>query len=162
MMHLGVIGIGNDTRGDDAIGLVVARCLQHDTPEGVTVQEVHGEGLSVLERWQGADAIILIDASHSGAAPGTIHRLEPLTQPLPRDLFPCSTHAFGVVEAIELARVLGQLPPHLVVYGIEASQFDIGSDLSEGVRQAVPEVVRQVQRDIQELQRQEMGENRYA
>ena len=162
MVDIGVMGIGNDARGDDAIGLVVARRLQHDTPEGVTVQEVHGPGLSLLDRWQGAGAIILIDASYSGSAPGTIHRLEPLTQPIPSGLFPCSTHAFGVVETIELARVLEQLPPHLVVYGIEAMQFDIGSELSEGVRQAVPEVVRRVRQDIRELQMKEAGDNHYA
>jgi hypothetical protein len=38
--------IGHDTRGDDAVGVVVARRLQHDTPEGATEPEIHGEGLS--------------------------------------------------------------------------------------------------------------------
>lgn len=45
-MVSGVSVIGNDTRGDDAVGLVVARRLQHDMPVGVTEPEVHGEGLS--------------------------------------------------------------------------------------------------------------------
>ena len=162
MVHISVIGIGNEARGDDAVGLVVARRLQPGTPEGVAIQEVHGEGSQLLDRWQGADAVILIDASSSGVAPGTIHRLTPLMQPIPSGLFPCSTHSFGVAEAIELARVLQQLPPRLVVYGIEGIQFDIGRELSAAVRQAVPDVVQQVRQDIQCFQMQGKGDQRYA
>lgn len=162
MVHISVIGIGNDARGDDAVGLVVARHLHHDMPEGVTVQEVHGEGSRLLDRWQGADAVILIDASYAGVAPGTIHRLEPLTQPIPRGLFPCSTHAFGVVEAIELARVLRQLPPHLVLYGIEGMQFDVGSALSAETLQAVSDVVQQVRQDIVVFQKRGKRDHRHA
>lgn len=156
------MGIGNEARGDDAVGLVVARYLRRDIQDRVTVQEVRGEGIDLLDRWQSADAVIVIDASCSGAVPGTIHRLEPLTQTIPHGLFPCSTHAFGVAEAIELARVLQQLPPHLVVYGIEGAQFDIGSELSAAVLQAIPGVVRQVRQDIAAFQTQEMGDEGHA
>ncbi len=161
MFQLLVIGIGNDARGDDAVGLWVTRRLQPDTPAGVRVQEIQGEASRLLDQWVGSDAVILIDASASGTAPGTIHRLEPLTQPIPNGLFPCSTHAFGVVQAIELARVLQQLPPCLIVYGIEGKQFDIGSELSGEVLQAVPDVVQHVQQDIQRLLMQER-DHRYA
>ncbi|ETW96620.1 MAG: hypothetical protein ETSY1_25835 [Candidatus Entotheonella factor] len=157
MVRISVIGIGNDARGDDAVGLEVVRRLPHDMPQGVTVQEICGEGLSLLDRWQGADAVIVIDASYSGAAPGSIHRLEPLTQPIPQALYLCSTHAFGVGEAIELARALQQLPSHLVVYGIEGMQFDHGSELSADVRRAVPDVLQQVQRDITAFRMPDQG-----
>lgn len=150
-MRISVIGIGNETRGDDAAGLVVARRLHHEVSDMIDVQEVHGEGISLLDQWREADAAILIDACASGAAPGTIHRIEPLSQPLPSGLFPCSTHAFGVAEAIELARVLQMLPPHLVVYGIEGKQFEVGCELSAEVLGAVSSVVQQVQQDINAL-----------
>ena len=162
MVRISVIGIGNESRGDDAVGLVVVRRLLTDLPEGVTVQEIHGEGSRLLDRWQGSEAVILIDASTSGAAPGTIYRLEPLAQPTPIDLFPCSTHAFGVAEAIELARVLQQLPPQLVVYGIEGAQFDTGRELSADVCQAVPNVVHQVRKEIRRFQMPERGDHHYA
>lgn len=161
-MRISVIGIGNEMRGDDAVGLVVARRLRHATPQGVTIREIVGEGLSLLDRWRDMDAAILIDASYSGAEPGTIHRLEPLTQPLPKELFLCSTHAFGVGDAIELARTLHQLPPELVVYGIEGRFFEMGRELSAEVQRAVPEVLRQVRRDIAGFQSQKRGEHQYA
>lgn len=162
VIRIGVMGIGNEARGDDAAGLMVARHLRNEMPDSVTVQEVRGEGIDLLDRWQNADAVILIDASCSGAAPGTIHRLDPLTQTLPHGLFPCSTHAFGVAEAIELARVLQQLPSRLVVYGIEGAQFDIGSEMSAAVLQAVPHVVQQVRQDIATFWAQERGEDSHA
>lgn len=162
MIRISVIGIGNDARGDDAVGLEVVRRLQHDTPAGVNVEAIRGEGISLLDRWQETDAIIVIDASYSGAAPGSIHRLEPLTQPIPKALYLCSTHAFGVGEAIELARALQRLPSHLVVYGIEGKQFDIGSELSADVRRAVPDVIRRVQQDIVTFQTQAMGADGHA
>ena len=67
-----------------------------------------------------------------------------------------------MVEAIELARVLQQLPPCLVVYGIEGMQFDIGRELSAAVRQAVPDVVQQVRQDIQTCQTQGKGDQHHA
>lgn len=162
MAHIRVIGIGNDARGDDAVGLVVARQLQPSAPEGVTVQEICGDGMSLLDQWSGADAVILIDATYSGAIPGSIHRLKPLVQPMPKELYLCSTHAFGVGQAIELARALQQLPPHLVVYGIEGAQFEMGDEMSEDVQQAIPEVVRQARRDIATFQSQTIGDWHHA
>jgi hydrogenase maturation protease len=51
----------------------------------------------------------------TGAAPGTIRRLDAIAQPFPKGAFRRSTHAFGVAEAIELSRAMGELPKSLVV-----------------------------------------------
>ena len=155
MARICVIGVGNESRGDDAVGLEVARRLHRLRLPGVTVQEMGGDLSSLLDRWQDADAVILIDASAADAAPGAIVRLEPLTQPIPKGVFPCSTHAFGVVEAIELARALQQLPPYLTVYGIEGKQFNMGGELSAEVLQKIPEIVCRVKDEIIALQAQQ-------
>jgi hydrogenase maturation protease len=146
-----VIGIGNAYRGDDAVGPVVARCLQGKLQERerVTVLTVSGDGTDLLASWKKAEVVVLIDAVQSGARPGTVHRIEAGERPLPRTFSRCSTHTFGVAEAVELARTLHQLPPHLIVYGIEGKAFKVGTGLSAAVMQAVPEVVAHVQRDLQ-------------
>jgi DNA-binding transcriptional LysR family regulator len=64
-------------------------------------------------------------------------------QPLPKSGFRCSTHAFGVAEAIELGRGLGNLPQYLVVYGIEGKNFAAGVGLSAEVEEVTGEAVRQ-------------------
>ena len=58
-------------------------------------------------------------------------------QPLPAHFAHTSTHAFGVAEAIELARALRQLPSSLVVYGVEGTTFEPGMCLSTAVAERV-------------------------
>jgi hydrogenase maturation protease len=124
-----IIGIGNEYRGDDAVGLIVVRRLKERLAGSPTVLEQSGDGAALMEAWQGAEKVIIIDAVMSGAAPGTIHRFDASAQPLPKDAFRCSTHAFGVAEAIELSRALSELPQSLVVYGIEGKNFAAGVGL---------------------------------
>jgi hydrogenase maturation protease len=101
------------------------------------------EGAALLEAWQGHAVVFLVDAAESGAAPGTIHRMDARARQIPRRLFHCSTHAFSVAEAVELARALDQLP-HLVLYGIEGKDFGAGAGLSAEVEQAAVEVTARV------------------
>ncbi len=42
----------------------------------IAVYEHEGESLGLLDIWQGADAVVLVDAIRSGARPGTIHRID--------------------------------------------------------------------------------------
>jgi hydrogenase maturation protease len=51
------------------------------------------------------------------------------------------THAFGLATAVELARVLGQLPKRLTVVGIEAASFAQGTTLSPEVAASVDDAV---------------------
>ncbi|KPK46959.1 MAG: hydrogenase maturation protease [Dehalococcoidia bacterium SM23_28_2] len=143
-----IIGLGNQYRRDDAVGLTVARYLKEQVPKHVRVLEASSEGASLMESWKDADAVILIDAVHSGAEPGTLHRLDAHTQPMPSEFSHCSTHAFSAAEAIELARALGQLPPRLVVYGVEGKTFESGLGLSLEVEKAVQKVVERVLGDL--------------
>jgi hydrogenase maturation protease len=143
-----IIGLGNQYRRDDAAGLVAARRLKEAAPAHVRVLEESGEGTALMESWQGADSVILIDALDSGAKPGTVRRLDAHREPIPTGFFHYSTHAFGVAEAIELARVLGQLPPRLIVYGIEGRTFEAGLGLSPEVEKAAQEVVERVLGDL--------------
>ncbi len=139
-----VIGVGNTYRGDDGVGMEVVRLLQKRVPASVTTIEASGEGTTLLEAWKGAATAILVDAIQSGAAWGTIHRLDASIEPIPSRFFHHSTHAFGLAEAVELARALNQLPPRLVVYGIEGRRFSVGRELSREVEQAASVVVGQV------------------
>ena len=56
--------------------------------------------------------MILIDAARSGKAPGTVHRLDASASPIGGQVFPRSSHAIGVSEAIELARASDVLPSY--------------------------------------------------
>jgi len=139
-----IIGVGNEYRRDDGVGAVIARRLRAQLPGEIKVLEASGEGASLLEAWQGATSVVLLDAAKSGAPPGTIHRFDASTEPIPSAFLNYSTHAFSVAEAVELSRVLHELPPHLIVYGIEGSNFEAGVGLSPAVEDAATLVVARV------------------
>ncbi len=132
-----VIGIGNADRGDDAVGLCVVRRLAGWALPGVVVEEAGGDALALIERWNGMRHVVLVDASEPAGAPGRIRRLDATAVALPRDVGLSSTHAFGLVEAVELARTLGCLPEWRVVYAIEAGGLTAGAGLAPAVAASV-------------------------
>ena len=94
-----------------------------------------GEPIDLLDRWEGAGEVIVVDAARSGAAPGTVHRLDGLAEPVAHGQG--STHAFGLAETLALARALGRAPARLTVIGIEGERFGAGEELSPAVASAV-------------------------
>ena len=75
-----------------------------------------------------------------------------VTAAVPAGFFHYSTHAFSVAEAVELARSLDQLPPRLIVYGIEGENFAAGMGLTSSVEQAVEAVTEQVAAEVRAAQ----------
>ena len=145
-MNALVIGVGNAMRGDDGAGLAVARALAARVGPGVRVMEASGEGAALMDAWRGAETVVLVDAARSGAPPGTIHRFDAAKEPMPARFFHYSTHAFSVAEAVELARVLGALPPRLLVFGIEGRTFEAGVALSPEAARAAEEAAEEIAR----------------
>jgi hydrogenase maturation protease len=135
-----LIGVGNGWRGDDGAGLAVARRVRELAPTAVEVREVEGDATALVDAWSGAEHVVVVDAAESGAAPGSIQRFDARAQPLPVRSLRSSTHAFGVADAVELARALGRLPDRLDVYAIEGASFAAGEHLSLAVERAVTEL----------------------
>lgn len=150
MIETLVIGIGNQERGDDAAGLEVARRLRAREPQEAVVRECAGQASCLLESWRGRPRVILIDAaSGGGRRAGAIRRFEAGSEPLPTGLLHASTHSWGVAEAIEMARALGELPPQVVVYAIEGRSFGPGRYLSPAVARAVERVEKRIVRELE-------------
>ncbi len=149
LLQVLVIGIGNDYRSDDGVGLAVVRDLKTKQLPETLCLESDGDGTSLMEIWHNANKVILIDAVSSGAQPGTIYRFDALTQSIPASCSFPSTHAFGVAEALQLAHVLEQLPASLIVYGIEGKKFIAGTELSPESQNVISEVVERVRQEVQ-------------
>jgi hydrogenase maturation protease len=146
-----VIGVGNEYRHDDAAGLIVARRLKEQPLSSCEVQEQAGEGASLMALWKDTNRVIVVDAIQSGAAPGSIHRFNANLHPLPAPIFRDSTHAFGLIEAVELSRALKQLPSNLFIYGIEGQNFEAGTGLSPAVLGAVNDLVEGLRQEIETM-----------
>lgn len=142
-----VIALGARHRGDDAIGPLVAAALR-DEHLPCRIVEGCDDTLSILNAWDAAALAIVVDAAVSGAAPGTIHRLDGGQAPAVKDLSRCSSHGLGLAEAMQLGRVLGRLPARLVVFAVEAESFDIGAGLSAEVAATVPALAGEIAHEV--------------
>ena len=143
-----VIGVGHPLRGDDGAGSAVVHNLRQyfrDHPAcsqlPVELAEADGDLTDMLEDKLNYSKVILVDAVVTGKPPGTMHRWDVTDQPLPACLRACSTHGFDLAGIIELNRALDRLPPSLVIYGIEASRFETGTDLSPEVKAAARSIL---------------------
>lgn len=150
-----VIGIGNEYRRDDGVGLVVADLLRSRVPAGVEVVGCELEPSRLIDAWEGAELALVVDAVHSGAEPGTLHRFDAGAAPVPAAVFRSSTHAFGVGEAVELSRVLGTLPARVVLFGVEGEEFAAGEGLTAPVEAAVEPAARLMLEELEQLLREE-------
>ena len=113
-----ILCIGSPSEPDN-LGFLVAHTLMgHFDPTKVEVMALDRPGPRLIEHMRGADTVILVDAVKSGAAPGTLHRLEghSLDGLVAHHT---SSHGFGLAETLALADRMGELPPHLKFVGLE-------------------------------------------
>jgi hydrogenase maturation protease len=139
-----IIGCGNRERSDDGAGILVAERLRE---LGIEAETRIGEALDLMEAWNDADDVILVDAVLTGAPVGTVQAWDG-RQSLASVRTNASTHGLGVAEAIELAQVLDRLPTRLRVYGIEGRRFEPSAEISPEVQCAIEDVVRRIMADL--------------
>lgn len=136
--------------GDDAIGLRAAPLLEREfDPRKVGVSCHDRPGVRLLESLEGARKVVLVDGVKSGAAPGSLHRLEgeAIYRQLARHT---STHGFGLAEAIALAVRLGYAPDDLVLHGVEIDSTEADAGMSAAVEAALPRLVAAVRAEVVE------------
>ena len=147
-----VVGIGNLDRGDDGAGPAVLGRLAGRVPGKVELRLCRGDLLALVGDWAGVDGLVCIDAAQSMGSPGRIHRFDPAAGELPRwSALPASSHAFGLADALALARVLGAAPARVVVLAVEGRSFEGGAALSAEVDAALPELTDQVVQEVEGL-----------
>ncbi|HLY34401.1 MAG TPA: hydrogenase maturation protease [Jatrophihabitantaceae bacterium] len=140
-----VIGVGNEYRRDDGVGLAVLEELARHDLADVTLTVSDGEPTQLLDAWSGIALAVVVDAVLcEPSSPGRIHRT---TLPAPQATG-MSTHGLGIPDVLGLAEALQRAPQRLVVYAIEAADIGFGVGLSAAVQAAVPEVVSAVLREV--------------
>jgi len=143
-----VIGFGNPTRSDDAVGFAVVRAVRQATGEQVSTREVASDAMNLLTAWEDADTPIVVDAMVTGAAPGSIRRFQREELLSGQEVtFPCP-HGLGLLDAVRLAAAVGRLPERLVVFGIEGRCFDLAEEMSPAVEAAVAPAVGAVLKEL--------------
>ena len=145
-----ILGIGNAYRGDDRAGIEVVRRLGRQLPM-VDLREVTGDGAEIIDAMAGYERAVVIDASRSGGRPGTVTEFDVSRDRLPVRYFSYSTHAFGLAEAIEVARAIGRIPSRLTVFAIEGERFEAGEPLSESVQRGIGSTIEKIEKIVFDL-----------
>lgn len=143
-----VIGIGNDFRRDDGVGLAVVRQLRALEIPRLSCLECLGDAASLIEAWDNRDEVVVVDAMVSGASPGTVQRFNLREDALSSSTTLHSTHALSVTDAVQLAKALGRLPQQLVLYVVEAAEVGYGEALSPAVERAVEPLARRLAAEL--------------
>ena len=139
-----VIGLGKRFRSDDGVGLeVVSELRRRRLPDWIQVVDGGADEIGLIDYLGDAGHVVLVDATSTGRAPGVVRAFSvggAGVLPAPRNL---SLHAFGLQEAVGVARSLGASAAMTIV-GIEPESTAPGGQLSETVRLRVPELVEAV------------------
>ncbi|CQD23001.1 hydrogenase maturation protease [Mycobacterium lentiflavum] len=145
-----VVGCGNLLRGDDGVGPVLVRHLwERGMPDGLRLVDGGTAGMDVAFQMRGAERVVIVDASATGAAPGTIYRVPGAELAELPPLQGLHTHSFRWDHAIAFARwaLADACPSDITVFLIEAADVAMGADLSPPVTAAMEQVIAMIEAD---------------
>lgn len=136
-----IVGVGHRDRRDDAAGLLVAEELGRRHPQlRVTLRE--GD-LAVLPMcWERGDDVVIVDAV-AWTGDDAAYRVVPVDADDVTARTLVSSHGFGVVDALRLAKVVGLEPASLRIYGVRARRFGVGPP-PDALVAAVPQLADQL------------------
>jgi hydrogenase maturation protease len=150
LCELAVVGCGDLTRADDGAGPALVRRLREDgVPPGVRLIDGGTAGVNVAFQLRGARRVVVVDATSTGAAAGTVFRV-PGTEV--EDMPPLSglaSYSFRWDHALAFARWLlaDEYPADVTVYLIEAMDLTPGAELSQPAREGIDQVLDLIRRE---------------
>lgn len=118
--------------------------------------------LTLIEDWAGFDALVCVDAVAPMGGLGRVHRIDLTTDELPRNMSLTSCHAFGLLDAIGLARALRRAPQDIIVYAVEGCCFDGDAPVIAAVAAAASEVACHVIAEVGRLRQSAVEAATYA
>jgi hydrogenase maturation protease len=156
-----VAGIGNVFLGDDGWGVALAgRLAARALPRGVDVVDFGIRGMDLAYAMQDDyDAVVFLDATPRGEAPGTLYVIEPDLDDIEMTI---DAHGMDPVKVLALAGTLGaeSLPRTLIVGCEPQTRMDghdehVLAELTEPVRASLEQAVAIVEELLTDLMRPE-------
>lgn len=155
-----IAGVGNSWLRDDGFGSEVARRLeQRELPPGVAVMDAGTGGLDLAyEVMRGYDALVILDVSRQGGAPGTLYVMEADEESVAggiEDGEVINPHGMDPQTMLRFVKSAGAWPGKVIVIACEPEDVEqMGWGLSDQVQEAVDGAVDLVAQTIEELRRE--------
>lgn len=146
----GIIGIGNTLKGDDGIGVILARKMEErDLPSNIKVFDAGTGGMKILHQLKNLEKAIIVDAVHFGGKLGEHVFFSPSEV---RSLKESGgTHQTNLFEILELSERVGEAPENILIYGIQPKNNDMDSDLSPELKNKIPELEEELYKKIKAI-----------
>ncbi len=148
--NLLILGIGNVLMGDEGIGAFVAQFLEKQTlPPQVKVLDGGTGGFHLLEAFQNADWVIMIDATINGRPVGSWQKLEPkYASDYPPTL---TAHDIGLKDLLDAAQILGKVPK-VILYAVSIASFNaVKFGLTPEIEALIPQISQEIMKDVQRI-----------
>ena len=122
------MGIGNELRGDDAVGIYVARNFRKEGWHVIEAGQVPEDFTSEIKRLR-PELLVLVDAALMGLEPGEV-RIVPVEK-IPKVAF--STHGMPLSFFIEF---LSDSVSEIILIGIQPKTLEFGASLTNEVKKS--------------------------
>jgi len=142
-MRVLVMGVGNTLLQDDGIGVHITESLRVGEPldfdpefdliDGGTI------GLSLLPDLEDAAAVIVVDASEIGAAPGTLRIFRDREIDLQLSGKRRTVHEVALADLFAAAAIRGRCPARRALVAIQPASTELGLELTPAVQAAIPQ-----------------------
>jgi hydrogenase maturation protease len=139
--------LANPNRGDDAFAWIVADQLISEGEALFSVIKSSGDITDLLDIFSSHRKVIVLDAMETDDLV-PLKKWDAKKQSLPASLSGTSSHVLGVGQAIELSRALDKIPDELIVVGVKGVNFQMGEELSSGMRSMIPEVIAYIRQEF--------------
>lgn len=147
---IAIIGVGNLLMGDDGIGIHAVEALRQESlPSNVQVFDAATRAFDALEYMDGADRAIIVDAYKKNGVPGSIYRFafNPESGVFEESLN-LSMHDINFIDALKVGRGIYELPPEIVIIGIEPEMLECHLGLSAKLSGALPRIIEAITSEI--------------
>lgn len=128
--RIGLLGLGNLMRSDDAVGMLTLRQLIEDVRLPKVVRIIEGEtlGLELLDSLDGISHLLALDAVDTGVVPGTLVRFA--GQELSQLPVSKSVHLLGFSDLMNALRLMDAAPVEVVLLGVQPESTGWGTALT--------------------------------
>ncbi len=140
-----ILGIGNLLWADEGFGVRAVDTLHrtHAFDGSVRLMDGGTQGLYLLHHVQDADILLVFDAVDYGLPPGTLHCVVGNDVPRFMGAKKMSLHQTGFQEVLMTAELLGGMPRHLALVGVQPHTLDdFGGSLTEPVKAQIEPAIK--------------------
>lgn len=148
-MRAVVLGIGNTILTDEAAGVRVVEALERGYALPANVLAIDGgtSGMEMIEDLSDLDFLIVVDVVKTGAAPGTVVKIDGADIPV---FFrsKLSPHQIALPDVLASLELLGTMPREIIVLGVEPISLELGMEMTTTVAERIPQLVGMVVEEL--------------